>query len=234
MREERIGDCRLILGDCHDCMDVLRSADAILSDPPYGMGWDTRSARFSGGHTASVKGGNGRNDWGEIAGDAEPFDPTSWLAWSEVILWGSNHFGRHLPVGTTLVWLKRHDAAFGSFLSDAELAWMKGGHGVYCRRDLSLNAETNERAHPIQKPVPLMEWCLGFLKGRAVADPYMGSGSTGVACVRLGRPFVGCEIDERHFATACRRIEAACRQGDMFRASPLPFRPEQPSLLEVV
>jgi site-specific DNA-methyltransferase (adenine-specific) len=231
MREERIGDARLILGDCREVLEGLPRDAAVVSDPPYGMNWDTDSSRFSGGHRESVqRRGQGRNDWGGIVADDQPFNPSPWLEFRQAILWGANHFGARLPVGTTLVWLKRLDPAFGSFLSDAEVAWMKGGHGVYCHRDLSMMAEGTDRCHPSQKPVGLMQWCLGKTTG-LVLDPFMGSGTTGVACVRLGREFIGVEFDPTHFATACRRIEAAYKQADLFVSPPAP-KPEQPDIFD--
>jgi site-specific DNA-methyltransferase (adenine-specific) len=209
----------LYLGDCLEIAPTLTGVDAIISDPPYGMNLDTDNSRFSGGNTASIaRRGNGIGTGGGagIIGDAEPFDPTPWLDYPAVVLFGSNHYAQRLPVGTTLVWLKRHDAGFGSFLSDAELAWMKGGHGVYAKRDLSMNGEALTRCHPCQKPVPLMAWAMERAKvpaGATVLDPYMGSASTGMACLRTGRNFVGIEIDPEHFKTACARLERECNQG---------------------
>jgi hypothetical protein len=183
------------------------------------MNLDTDNSRFSGGNTASIaRRGNGiGTGCGKgIIGDAEPFDPTPWLDYPAVVLFGSNHYAQRLPVGTTLVWLKRHDAGFGSFLSDAEIAWMKGGHGVYAKRDLSMNGEALTRCHPCQKPVPLMAWCMERAKvptGATVLDPYMGSASTGIACLRTNRNFIGIEKDPEHFKTACARLEAEINQG---------------------
>ena len=114
--------------------------------------------------------------------------------------------------------LKRLDGGFGSFLSDAEIAWMKGGHGVYAKRDLSMNGEALTRCHPTQKPVPLMAWCMeraGVLEGATVLDPYMGSGTTGIACLRTGRNFIGIEKDPKHFATALERIKREESQGTL-------------------
>ena len=203
-------------GDCLDVLPTLTGVDAIITDPPYGMRWNTDATRFSGGHRASAeKRGQGRNWEHGVAGDDRPFDPSPWLSFPRVVLWGCNHFASRLPVGTTLVWIKRNDAAFGSFLSDAELAWMKGGHGVYCRRDLSMNAEATRRGHPTQKPVSLMAWCMDRAKvpaGATVLDPYCGSGTTGVACLNTGRRFIGVEIDPGYFDIACRRLEAATMQ----------------------
>lgn len=216
-RVERIGPHTLYLGDCREILPTLGKVDAVVTDPPYGMNWNTNSARFSGGHRQNVvRRSQGRSDWGAVANDDKPFNPLPWLAFGECILWGSNHFAARLPVGTSLVWVKRLDGAFGSFLSDAEVAWQKGGHGVYCFRDMSMMAEAKHREHPTQKPIGLMQWCIGRTKADTILDPYMGSGTTGVACHRLGRKFIGIEIDPTHFATACLRIEAAMRQPDLF------------------
>lgn len=146
------------------------------------------------------------------------------MGFPKVILWGYQHFAARLPVGSVLVWIKRYDAAFGSFLSDAELAWFKGGHGVYCRRDVSNNLSANDRLHPTQKPVGLMRWCLERAKlpaGSVVLDPYMGSGTVGVACLQMGYRYIGVEIDEAHYATVLRRLTHATGggPGQLFRAT---------------
>jgi len=233
-RVEVIGDCTLYLGDCLEILPTLGKVDAVVTDPPYGIGLNTDNSRFSGGNTASIArrgNGIGSANGAPIANDAEPFDPSPLLAMScEKIVWGWNNYPDKLPRGACLVWLKRNDDAFGSFLSDAELAWMSKGHGVYCRRDLTNNAIALERSHPTQKPVALMEWCLGFLpKAETILDPYCGSGTTGVACVNLGRSFIGIEIEPRYFDIACRRIEEAYKQPRLF-AEPQP-KPKQEALL---
>jgi len=198
--------------DCLEVLPLLSGVDAVISDPPYGMNLNTDNSRFSGGQAGNMaKRGNGIGTakGAPIIGDDQPFDPAPWLNFDKVILWGVNHFGQRVPVGTQLVWIKRYDQAFGSFLSDAEIAWMKGGHGVYCKRDLSLTGETLTRMHPTQKPVPLMAWCLDKAKvpaGGTVLDPYMGSASTGIACIRSGRRFIGIEKDAGYFEKACKRI----------------------------
>ena len=87
------------------------------------------------------------------------------------------------------------------------------------------------KQHPTQKPVALMQWCLGFLPdAKTILDPFMGSGTTGVACVKLGRKFTGIELDSDYFDIACKRIEEAYRQPDMFIAPPEP-NPEQMDML---
>lgn len=213
-----------------DCLDILReipggSVGAVVTDPPYGMRWNTDSTRFSGGQWKEKRyGAQGRADWGAIASDSEPFDPSPWLSFPKVILWGANHYAARLPVGTTLVWLKKADHLFGTFLSDAEIGWMKGGYGVYCHRQQfpapSRMKEGGGRVvHPNQKPIALMQWCVERLKlrpGATVLDPYMGSGTTGVAAVRLGFNFIGIESDPEYHAIAERRISAELQQQSLF------------------
>ena len=205
--EVRHGDCLAMLADI--------PADAVIvSDPPYGMAWDVDTVRFSGGNTRR---GVGKSDSLPIAGDREPFDPSPWLRFAKVVLWGSNHFGQRLPVGTTLVWVKRNDTAFGTFLSDAEIGWQSGGHGAYCFKlpHQSVNSEAGKRHHPTQKPVELMRWCIDRLKlapGTLIVDPYCGSGTTGVASIQAGMRFLGIEREERYVTIARQRIAAAAAQ----------------------
>ena len=185
-------------GDCREIAPFLKDVNAVVSDPPYGMDWDTDTTRFSGGLQKVSRG----RDWAaSIVGDGEPFEPAPWLSYPDVILFGSNHYGQRLPVGTTLVWIKRHDEGFGSFLSDAEIAWMKGGHGVYLYRSLRAPGAT---VHPTQKPVDLMRWCLEKTRG-TVLDPFAGSGTTLVAAKSLGRKSIGIEIEERYCEIAATR-----------------------------
>ena len=229
-----IGDATLYCGDCVEVLRTLPKVDAVITDPPYGMNWNTDSTRFGGG---SVVRGDGRQNWGSIIGDAQPFDPTPWLQFDRVVLFGANHYAARLPIGTTLVWLKKADHLFGTFLSDAEIAWMKGGHGVYCYRKQfpppSRMAEAGgDVAHPTQKPVGLMAWCMdraGVERGAVVLDPYMGSGSTGVAAIETGRKFIGIEREPRYFDIACERISRAQAQGTLF--APAALLPEQVALL---
>ena len=179
-------------------------ADAVVSDPPYGMAWDNR---VSIGPNGKGRTGTRASRYGEtIIGDDRPFDPSPWLAVPQVILWGSNHFAQRLPVGTILVWIKRYDDAFGSYLSDAEVGWEKGGHGVYLFRETGYKGN-EPRFHPTQKPISLMRWCVGRTTG-TVLDPFTGSGTTLVAAKSLGRRAIGIEIEERYCEIAANR----CRQ----------------------
>ncbi len=230
-----IGNAELWHGDCREVLPLLPKTAAIVSDPPYGMNWNTNTKRFSGGNSPGSRAKQlnrgvvaGRDDWGKIEGDSTTFDPSPWLDFPKVVLWGSNHYAGRFPVGTTLVWLKKYDHQFGTFLSDAELAWMKGGHGVYAYRKTfggrtrAMEAHGTagydlKPAHPTQKPEGLMAWCIEKVgRPEVVADPYMGSGSTGVAAMTLGLRFVGVEIHRPYFDIACARIEAAQRQAELY------------------
>lgn len=195
-------------GDCREVLPLLPSCDLLLTDPPYGIDLDTDNRRFSGGHIAKHGNGIGSANGQPIPNDCEPFNPSFLTTIGrDQIIWGWHHFPDKLPRGACLVWLKRHENAYGSFLSDAETAWMSKGHGVYCHRDLSNNAITNTRVHPTQKPESLMRWCLGFFpNARTILDPFMGSGSTLVAAKRLGRKAIGIEIEERYCEIAAQRL----------------------------
>lgn len=195
-------------GDCREIVPQLEQIDAVISDPPYGMNWDTDTTRFTGG-----KGSHNRI--GErVSDDDKPFDPKPWLEYRKVLLWGCNHYASNLPVGTTIVWLKKSDAKFGVMLSDAELAWMSGGHGVYVHRQIwdgcaREGGENGKHFHPTQKPVGLMKWCIGKTgvnTSEVILDPFMGSGTTLVAAKELGIRAVGIELSERYCEIAAKRL----------------------------
>lgn len=225
----QIVDCTLYRADCREVLPLLPKVDAVVTDPPYGIGHSGDSSRFSGGNTRRGKGSN----HGQIANDDRPFDPTPFLVGDEQILFGANCFPQHLQPGSLLIWAKRRPHAYGSFLSDGEVAWYSRGRGIYMLEHVFAGSAPAVEytadayapsAHPFQKPLAVMEWCLGFVKGRTILDPFMGSGTTGVACVKLGRKFIGIEIDEKYFDIACKRIEQAYTQPDMFieQTKPVP------------
>lgn len=191
------GDCRSLLAD-------LPKADAIISDPPYGMNYDTNGNRFTlGGRSLPL-----------VRGDNVPFDVLPWSEYQWSVLWGFNHFPSNLSRGGALVWLKRSDAAFGQFLSDAEVAWVKGTQGVYAYRDIQ-HTIACRRTHPTEKPVGLMMWSIeksGATKDAIILDPYLGSGSTLRAAKDLGRKAIGIEIEERYCEIAAKRCNEAQQQ----------------------
>lgn len=201
-------------GDCAEVAPTVEGIDAVIGDPPFGMDWDVDTTRFSGGSPeAQAKRGAGADYRLPVANDDRPFDPSPWLDYPRVVLFGSNHFGARLPVGTTLVWLKRNPPAFGTFLSDGEIAWMKGGHGVYAYLE---PFTTPDRVHPNEKPPGLLSWCMDRAKvpvDALVFDGWAGSGSCGVAALRTGRRYVGCEVEPAYLPIAARRLAQAESDG---------------------
>jgi DNA modification methylase len=239
IREVQIGNCRLIQGDSRAIVPTLAGQfDAILADPPYGISYSPGSG--GGG----IRDKNGKRYEKQFTGknlviaDNEPFDP-SYLLCARVptILWGGNHFASRLPDSTAwLIWDKRRGTLTNDF-ADCEMAWsnLKTPARVlpHLWNGMLRDSERGEqRVHPTQKAIAVMEWCLGFLPdAETILDPYLGSGTSGVACVRTGKSFIGIEIDEGHFETAVKRITDAHRQADFFVEKPAPVAPVQESLL---
>ena len=132
------------------------------------------------------------------------------------IIWGGNYYDLPARRGW-LAW----DKIVREFSSGhLELAWTTLDQPIRAFNYSHGQLATEGKEHPTQKPVPLMSWCIEQAKvppGGTILDPYMGSGSTGVAAVQMRHPFIGIEIEPRYFDIACRRIEEAQRQGDLFR-----------------
>ena len=220
-RVEHIGDATLYLGDCREILPGLGKVDAVVTDPPYGIGVK------SGGQSAG-KWKNGANHEGrQIIGDDKPFDPVLLLKLDvPMVLWGANFYSDKLPGAGWLIWDKRpgiEDMKFNR--SDAELAYLSGSKTVKTIRHLwhglCRDSEIGEHYHPTQKPIAVIEKCIEHLAtAGTILDPFMGSGTTGVACAKLGRKFIGIEIEPKYFDIACRRIQKAYDQPDMFIAPP--------------
>lgn len=213
MRVETIGDATLLLGDCRDILPTLAHVDAVLTDPPYGINIAANPVRQRFEPA----------DWDSAPMRQATIDLIFGVS-DEQIIWGGNYFGLPASQGF-LIWDKKQPQDFT--LAMCEMAWCSRQAPAKIWRQSVLSYEKH---HPTQKPVPLMEWCIGLLSDpQTILDPFMGSGTTGVACARMGRSFIGIEIDERYFEIACRRIEEAYRQPDMFVATPP--KPEQHDLL---
>ena len=230
-----IGQATLYLGDCREILPALTDVNAVVSDPPYGIAYNP------GGKPRAFKGRRYKKTYSAVdavTGDSEPFDPAPILELGlPAILWGGNHYADALPPSAAwFVWDKR--CGFGSNdFADCEMAWtsLDGPARLfrhYWNGALRDSEHGEPRWHPTLKPVVLMEWCLKQLPPEcdSVVDPYMGSGTTGVACLRLGRKFAGIELEPRHFETAVQRLTEAHRQPDLF-VNPPP-KAEQLSLPE--
>lgn len=213
-RVETIGDATLYLGDCLEILPTLGKVDAVVTDPPYGI-----ADKWKGGFSAKHGWGKAkveatlRNEW-----DGRPLDAGALRAILETapkhIIWGGNYFCLP-PSRCWLVWNKPER---GFSLAEAELAWTSFDAVV---RVFDAPRSEPDREHPTQKPVALMEWSVQRTGAGVICDPFMGSGTTGVACAKLGRKFIGIEIEPRYFDIACRRIEEAYRQPRLF-AEPKP------------
>lgn len=228
MRVERIGDATLYLGDCLEILPTLAKADAVITDPPYDERTHSRARSLKGG------GSDIAIDFAPLQnfGHLEPMFAASagWVIafcaleqlglyqavagperWMRAAVWDR-------PDGTPQISGDRPgQGAEGIAIMhsrDTKPAWNGGGQRGLWR--YPRNKE--DTGHPTPKPVPLMERLVSLFTnaGQHVVDPFMGSGSTGVACAGLGRQFTGIEVDPRYFDTACQRVEAAYSQQRLF------------------
>jgi site-specific DNA-methyltransferase (adenine-specific)/modification methylase len=208
----QIGDATLYLGDCMDILLTLDKVDAVITDPPYGIGIAKNPVRQA----------HEKLDW-----DAAP--PQKQLidmcvnAGNLAIIWGGNYFDLP-PSQCFYIWDKQQPLNFS--LAMCEMAWTNKKGPAKIHRQSVLSYEKN---HPTQKPVELMNFCIEQLgMPETILDPFMGSGTTGVAAIQMGRKFIGIEREPKYFDIACKRIEQASKQVDMFIEQP---KQEQVSLL---
>lgn len=202
----------LRLGDCLEVMKTLPagSVDAVVTDPPYGIAWETNYAEK--GMSNAAQSGN----YAPVIGDGQPFDPSPFLGFPVVVMFGANHFANRLPPSAGwIIWDKR-DGVTPNDQSDCEMAWTNQDRAARIHRHLWMgmikaSERDSRRVHPVQKPVSLMAWILENYTSPSdtILDPFMGSGTTGVACVQTGRNFIGIEIDPGYFAIAQKRIAEA-------------------------
>lgn len=236
MRVETIGNAVLYLGDCREVLPTLGPVDAVVTDPPYGQSHKVNTFHAGGTRENAVLQRNGStlkvrpNTHAEIEGDKEPFDPSHLLDIAPAcLMWGAHKFGHRLPLGRTLVWDKVPTGKLRS-QGDGETAWTNVNPdaplrifrllwdglcvGTGARHEVTAG---QKRHGPMQKPEILMRWCIQQAGDPAsILDPYMGTGSTGVAAIQMQRRFIGIESVPAYFDIACRRIEDAQRQGSLF------------------
>ena len=226
----RIGDAELWLGDCLEILPTLGKVDTVVTDPPYGIGW---SKPF-------IANGNSRAHDGIVNdGDCHVRDAALAFA-SRAVVFGSFQAPFPLGVKQVLIWHKPGDAGlFGTvagYRRDVEPIFLCGD---WPREPVSRSSVLRgkpqfrghaaaEASHPHVKPTDLLWRLVQPIKG-TILDPFMGSGTTGVACAKLGRRFIGIEIEDRYFQIACRRIEEAYRQPDLFIEPPP--KPKQEAML---
>jgi len=224
-KEELAEGIVLIQGDCLEVLPTLGRFDAVVTDPPYGIGAD-KNLRANKQHGAAAA---PSRDYGVGNWDAAPPDAVAInlvvAAARHSILWGGNYF-QVPPASGWLVWDKENGT---NGYADCELAWtnipqavrrLKWRWAGMLQQDMR-NKE--DRVHPTQKPAEVMRFSIQQVPdAHTILDPFMGSGTTGVAAVKLGRRFTGIEIDPGYFDIACRRIAAALNQPDLFVEPPKP------------
>lgn len=227
-----IGDATLYLGDCMDILPTLPKVDAVITDPPYGIGADKGkkgSIPFKGGKPVQMA-WHPENEWDSKRPSDEIIKLTVSMG-EIVIVWGGNYFADLLPpTGRWLWWDKCQTMpSYG----DGELAWTNLPQTTPKKFVLANNklfADRVKRFHPTQKPVQLMSWCIQQAgMPQIILDPFMGSGTTGVAAIQLGRKFIGIERERKYFDIACERIENAQRQQTLFEPQP---KAEQTSIFD--
>lgn len=200
-RARVIGRQTLLQGDCLEVMPGLGKVDAILTDPPYGLG-----KRMKGGTWGAQDNNSGFLRWDLTAPDWLPVA----LDGTPAIVWGGNY----LPFPPSRCWLIWNKVNAVPTMADFEQAWTNLDRPG---KRWDGNVGRVQFGHPTEKPVALMEWCLGFLPdAQTILDPFMGSGTTLVACQKLGRAGTGIELDPDYFDIACKRVEEAVRQPDLF------------------
>ena len=219
--EQLSDDVVLHLGDCREVLPTLGKVDAVVTDPPYGIG------------TGKTAVGSGGRHWGAQSWDVKTVDglENAILALSvPAIVWGGNYYN-FPPARCFLSWDKCQPAEWYS-TAHFELAWTNLNRNAQRFFMSQVVAHTGmDKEHPTQKPVALMQWCLGFLpEARTILDPFMGSGTTGVACVQLGRKFIGIELDSGYFDIARRRISDELKRPRLDLGEPAP-KPVQESLI---
>lgn len=203
-RIETIGDATLYLGDCMDILPTLNKVDAVITDPPYGLG-----KRMQGGTWGAKTEFKEMVIWDNSHPQIDVLINLVNLS-NITVFWGGNYYGLP-PSRCWLVWDKQNAVPT---MADCEIAWT------------SLDANTKRFSHPVgrilnghpsEKPLQLMKWTIEIVKADGVIlDPFMGSGTTGVAAIQMGRKFIGIEREPKYFDIACQRIEQAVAQPRLF------------------
>lgn len=219
MQSYQISDVAAIYNcDCMDVSSAWLDCWAVVTDPPYGMSYKSNH-NTNGNRGFLRKDGN----FSSIHGDDAPFDPSPWMRFEFVCMFGAQFFADRLPASRGwLVWDKLAGKSPCS-QSDCELAWTNSDRPVRMFTHLwrgimragEENVSRSRKLHPHQKPVALIMWAIEQMKipkDRTVVDPYMGSGTVGVACMRLGYRYIGVEIDRAHYETARDRLKREAAQ----------------------
>ena len=209
--------------DWREAIGALPDTAAVVTDPPYGVRNDCDYRRYTGGGESPHMSGGvrqvARKRHPPVAGDGRRPDLSPFLRFKFQAFFGAHYSPTDLGIGSLLVWQKKSDRSLGTFNSDAEVCWFNRGRGVYLWKHLwngvCRASEHGQFHHPTQKPAAVMAEVIRRLKlppGTPICDPYCGAGATGVAAVRAGHPFVGCEVVPEYADIARERIGAAAAE----------------------
>jgi DNA modification methylase len=212
-----IGNATVYLGDCMEVLQLIDKVDAVITDPPYGINENSKKVA-SRVNLAAPK------DYGNFDWDKSP--PPDHLI--ELIrtkakyqaFFGGNYFTLP-PTSCWLVWDKLNSGDF----ADCELAWTnwpKAVRRLQWRWNGMIRQGNEERFHPTQKPLEVMKWVIDLCpKADSIIDPFMGSGTTGVAAIQMGKKFIGIEREPKYFEIACKRLDQAVSQPQLFEPEPV-------------
>ena len=210
--KQQIESCTLYLGDCLEVIPTLGKVDCVVTDPPYGI-------KEAGGKNARRNNLAVARDYGIESWDDQTIPeaiPLIMGCSTTQVIFGGNYYDLP-PTKCWLIWDKENG---NSDFADAEMAWTNLNKAVRLKRYMwngMFRANRELRGdHPTQKPIGVMQWVISHTEGDLILDPFMGSGTTGVACINMNRKFIGIEKERKYFDVACERIDAAARQGKLF------------------
>lgn len=216
MRIETIGAATLYCGDCREVLPTLPKVDAVITDPPYGIGASSGTGKYG---RLKIEAGVDLG-WDSATPDASLLKLLVSMS-DRSVIFGGNYFNLP-PSRNYLVWDK--GAGFkGRDFAECEIAWCSwDANARVLTYDPLARGDYRNKQHPTQKPVAVMSWAIKHagVVGGIILDPFMGSGSTGVAAVQMGRKFIGIEREPSYFEIACERIANAQRQTSLFDADP--------------
>lgn len=226
-RKEVIGDATLYLGDCLEILPTLDKVDAVVTDPPYGISleYSRINNRGTKRHDVKVQGDSDLSLREFVISNQKANAWVVFGTWKKekpeqtrtVLVWDK---GDHVGMGDLkFPWKLTHEEIYiwgEGFSGNRDASVLSGFPALYPNLAAANRKRGEDLQHPTQKPVKLITYLVGKTTGQAILDPFMGSGTTGVACANLGRKFIGIEIDETYFDIACERIENAYRQGRLF------------------